>query len=263
MNVQSINIEHVTKHKFSSNLCDGLCHTKVLPYLSVVQAVEGSYDIQLDNNKTYNTGDGGFFIAPSNVHQRITHNVDRLSKNMVCRWVFIKIKINGFYSFDDKYSFPTILPQHAKAEMNEIFDRLFNVNNAFDEYVCYYQIIRLLSRVAYEKEQPLPLYIENALIYIKQHYKERFLLEDIAREIHLSPSYLFAVFKRQMGVSPICFLNNYRLSLAADLLQGSTKSIKEIASEVGIQDSVYFNKMFKKHYQMSPTEYRSYITKAE
>ena len=263
MDIAKIHIEYAHKSGFSSATCNGSCHTKVLPYLSVVQAVEGSYDIQLDNGKTYNTGNGGFFIAPANVQQRIVHNVSPTSKKMVCRWIFIKIKINDIYSFDEKFSFPTILPENLKAEMNAVFDRLFCSDNSFDEYVCYYQIIKLLSLVANEKEQQLPLYIEKALHYIKENYREKISVEDIAAQAQLSSSHLFAVFKKQFGVSPISFLNSYRMSIATEQLQGTTKSINQISSEVGIDDSIYFNKMFKKHYQMSPTENRNcYMTKA-
>ena len=263
MDIAKIHIEYAHKSGVSSATCNGSCHTKVLPYLSVVQAVEGSYDIQLDNGKTYNTGNGGFFIAPANVQQRIVHNVSPTSKKMVCRWIFIKIKINDIYSFDEKFRFPTILPEKIKSEMNAVFDKLFCSDNAFDEYICYYKIVKLLSLVANEKEQRLPPYIEEALHYIKDNYREKISVEDIAAQVQLSSSHLFAVFKKEMGVSPISFLNSYRMSIAAEQLQGTTKSINQIASEVGIDDSIYFNKMFKKHYQMSPTEYRNcYITKA-
>ena len=264
MQIKKIGIEYASKSGFSSTTCNSMCHTKVLPYLSIVQAVEGSYDIQLDNRATFNTGNGGFFIAPSNVQQRIVHNTDRASKKMICRWVFIKIKINDIYSLDEKFSFPTILPQNIKSEMNAVFDRLFCADNTFDEYICYYEIIKLLSLVANEKEKILPAYMEQALCYIKDNYSKKISIEDIAKQAHLSSSHLFAVFKKQMGVSPISFLNNYRMSIAAEQLQGTTKSINQIASEVGIDDSIYFSKIFKKYYQMPPTEYRNcYITKAE
>lgn len=258
MDIEKINIDYVHKSGFSSTAHDGICHTKVLPYLSVVQAVEGSYDIQLDNGDTYNTGVGGFFIAPSNVQQRIGHNADSSTKNMVCRWVFIKVRINGVCDFDDRFSFPEILPEEIKSELNDVFDRLFETDNGFDEYVCYHQIIKLLSVVAVEKEQSLPPYLEDVLRFIKENYRDKLSVEDIARMAHLSPSYLHAVFRKRMGVSPISYLNNYRLSIAADLLQGTEESIAKIAENVGIPDSVYFNKAFKKHYQMSPTQYRNF-----
>lgn len=256
MHIEKINIEYAHKSGFSSTLCDGIRHTKVLPYLSIVQAVEGSYDIRLDNGTTYNTGNGGFFIAPSNVQQCIVHNSDSSSKKMVCRWVFMKIKINDIYNFDEKFSFPIILPKNIKSEMNTVFDRLFCADNTFDEYICYHKIIKLLFSVSNETNQQLPQHIEQAMYYIKNNYNKKISVEDIAKESCLSASHLFAVFKQQLGISPISYLNNYRISIAAELLQGTTKSINQISTEVGINDPIYFSMIFKKHYQMSPSKYR-------
>ena len=256
MQIEKVHIEYAGKGSFSSARFNGACHTKVLPYLSVVQAVEGSYDIQLDNGTTYNTGSSGFFIAPANVQQCIVHNEDPVSKKMNCRWVFLKIKINDIYNYDENFSFPTVLPPDRKSEMHAVFDRLFGSENAFDEYICYYEIVKLLSLVAVEKEEAFPFYIDQTLRYIKNNYNRKISVADLARQAHLSSSHLFAAFKKQMSVSPICFLNNYRMSVAAERLQGTGKAVNQIAAEVGIDDPIYFNKMFKKHYQMSPSKYR-------
>ncbi len=256
MHIEKVHIEYARKSGFSSTQCDGVQHIKVLPFLSVVQAVEGSYDIQLDNGTTHNTGNGGFFIAPSNAQQRIVHNTDRSSKKMICRWIFIKIKINDIYDFDGKFRFPTILPQSIKSEMNALFDELFCADNTFDEYVCYYKIIKLLFSVSNEREQPLPQYIEQSLSYIKNNYSKKISVKDIAKETCLSSSHLFAVFRKELGVPPIFYLNKYRISIAAELLRETTKSIKQISAEVGIDDPIYFSAMFKKQYQRSPNKYR-------
>ena len=257
MRIETVTISNASKNGFSSTTFHDICHKKVLPYLSVVQAVEGSYDIQLDNGATYNTGSGGFFVAPANAFQCIVHKADPATGHLTCRWAFLRIKLNDVYYFDEKFAFPTVLPHEIKGEMNAVFDALFATEDAFQESVCYHKIAQLLSRVATEKAQPLPAYMEQALQYLKDNYREKLTVEDIARKAHLSASRLHAVFKREMGVSPICFLNNYRLSVAAQLLQATTKSVQQIAAEVGIPDGIYFNKLFKKHYQMSPSQYRS------
>ena len=256
MQIKKIDIIYTSKGSFSSNTCNGMCHKKILPYLSIVQAIEGSYDIQLDNGITYNTGNSGFFIAPSNVVQNIVHNTDSTSKKINCRWIFIKIRVNDIYNFDEKFSFPTILPENLKSEMSMLFDKLFCSTNPFDEYIYYYQIIKLLFGVANEREHLLPPHIEQALRYIKDNYNKKMSIESIAKHANLSASYLFATFKKQMGVSPISFLNNYRLSVAAEQLQETSKSISQISSDIGIDDSIYFNKIFKKHFYMPPSKYR-------
>ena len=262
MNIKKIDIEYATKNGFHSNKTDGIRHTKILPYLSVVQAVEGNYDIQLGNDKVHNTKNSGFFIAPSNIQQIITHHEDKKSRTMHCRWVFLKIKINNVYIFDYLHQFPAIIPEPFKTQMNHIFDKLFSTNNKFSEYVCYYEIAELLSLIAEEKEYRLPLFLDDAITYIKNNYREKITIEEISAKCNISASYLFSAFKKYIGVSPISYLNQYRLSIAAEELLDTSKNICEISQNVGIYDSIYFNKIFKKQYQMSPTEYRKqYIVK--
>lgn len=256
MEVKKIILDYAIKNGFNSNMYDGTQHTKVLPYLSVVQAVKGNYDIQLGKSEVYNTADKGFFVAPSNVQQVILHHAEKSGENMICRWVFLKIKINDNYIFDDLYHLPIILPEPVKSQMNLVFDRLFASNDIFSEYICYYEIVKLLSLVAEKKECPLPVFLDHALTYIAENYQQKITIQDIAKTVNISEPYLFSAFKKRMGISPISYLNNYRLSIAAELLLNTTKNITEIAAYVGIGDSIYFNKLFKKYYQMSPTQYR-------
>lgn len=256
MNIKKIDLEYTAISGFSSLTSDGIRHTKVLPYLSVVQAIEGNYDIGLGSSEMYNTGIGGFFIAPSGIQQTIIHNADKISGRMTCRWIFLKVKINDTYYLDDIYRFPVIIPDCIKNEMNVIFNRLFKADTTADKYICYYQIIKLLLSVNSDKECTLPSYIAKAVRYIENHYMEKITVRDIADCVNLSASHFFSVFKKQMGISPIAYLNNYRLSLAAELLLTSDATISEISNSAGISDPVYFNKMFRNTYQMSPTEYR-------
>ncbi|MBR5134276.1 MAG: helix-turn-helix transcriptional regulator [Clostridia bacterium] len=249
-------IEFAVTNGFSSLFSDGVRHVKVLPYLSVVQSVEGCYDIALGRDALQSTGEGGFFVAPANVQQTIVHNADRASGRMTCRWIFLKVVVNGVYDLDEVYAFPTVLPCDVQVEMNAVFDVLFDTDDIAQKYICYYQIVRLLLSVATEKAHPLPSHIGDAMTFIRRHYTEKITVDDLAERANLSASHFFAVFKKQTGMSPIAYLNNYRLSLAVELLLDTDATVAEVAASVGIYDAVYFNKLFKKNYQLSPTEYR-------
>lgn len=256
MEIEKIQLEYVFKSGFTSSLLDKQCDIKVLPYLSVAQAVEGSYAIRLSGGETHHTGAKGFFIAPSDIQQTITHQADEHSGIIVCRWIFLKVKINGIYDWDSYYDFPVIIPESVKEEMNLLFNRLFAADNIFDEYVCYYEIVRLLSCLATRRERHVSQHLNNSLTYIKEHYREKLTVQSIARAVNLSSSHLFAIFKKETHISPIAYLNNYRLSVAADLLLRTDKTITEIADLVGVGDSIYFNKMFRKYYYLPPSKYR-------
>ena len=256
MTVKSIQIEYSNKNGFTSSSIDGVRHTKALPYVSIVQAVEGNYGISLDNGKSFNTEDCGFFIAPSDVLQTITHNTDKHTKKIVCRWVFLKILINGQYSFDELYDFPVIIPQPYKKEMHALFDRLFSTDDPFEETVCYYEIVRLLHLLSRKSNRKNSQHIEKAIAYVKKNYKDKITVQDIASHIGLSASHLHSVFRKDLNTSPINYLNKYRLSIAAEELLKTDRLVNDVAYSVGINDSVYFNKLFKKTYQASPTQYR-------
>lgn len=256
MELRTIHLECVKTGSLSSDSADGICHVKTLPYLSVVQAVVGNYDIRLGSGKTENTGNRGFFIAPADIQQTITHRADPASGHMECRWVFLKITLNDHIAFESLYDLPVILPETESSTMHKLFDRLFLTNDAFERYACCYEIAAILSRVSRKKEKPTASILDATISYIKQHYKEKLSIDTLAATANLSPSHLFSVFKKETGTTPITYINRYRLSLAEEMLLNTDMRISEISSLVGISDQVYFNKLFRKAYQMSPLRFR-------
>lgn len=256
MDIQSVELKLFQKQDM--HLCgqDGLHHAKVLPRLSLVQAVEGNYDIALDTALPQTTGEGGFFIAPSGVQQNIVHRQNAQTGQMRCRWIFIDVMLNNAYRLDFVYAFPTVLPPSLQPQMNALFDRLFAAEHVCDEYACYYEIVKLLLSTATEKQGRSHRALQEVLTYITNHLAENIRIEDLAQQAHMSSSNLYAVFKKQFGVSPIAYINNARLSLAAEHLLSSDDSIASVAAKVGFGDPFYFSKLFHRAYSMSPRRYR-------
>ena len=256
MKIERIDIKYTRENSLTTKI-DGLCHTKILPRLSLVQATEGSYTVQLGNQKPQSTGCGGFFIAPSGTQQTITHSVDPESKKMSGRWIFIDAVINKAYRPDFLYDFPTVVPDEQAKKLNALFDSLFSADTIFDRYSCYYQILKiLLEELATPKNTRIHSSMQSALEHIQKNFAEEIRIEDLAKCAHRSPSNLFAVFKKEFGISPITYVNQYRLSMAAEYLLRKDASVSEIATMTGFHDALYFSKMFHKMYQVSPREYR-------
>lgn len=258
MNVRSVHIGLARKGflRFSEEAdFEGICHVKTLPYLSVVQAVEGEYEIALGNSRRLHTGSGGFFVAPSDVLQTIVHHVDPQSKRIYCRWVFLKVMLNDEIPMDRIFNFPVVIPSERAGEMNGIFERLFSTDDPFEEYSCYYAVASLLNQMATPAVK-LTDKLSAALDYIKENYRDRLDVLQLSQQVKLSPSRFHALFKEKLGMSPIGFLNNYRLSKAAQLLLDTSESVSDIAMSVGISDTVYFCRIFKRAYQVSPGRYR-------
>lgn len=258
MDIEKLQIKYMLNNSHKKDSTSPLVrHQKILPYLSIVQSVKGSYSIKIGNRPTECTGSGGFFIAPANTLQVIDHNLDPESKTMENRWLFIDIVINGKYRPDFIYDFPTLVPKETQTEMNSLFDELFENDDIFDKYSICYRIMKLLISLGTPKISIHCKDLQNVISYIVQNYSATITMEDLADIAHMSQSNLHAVFKKQFAISPISYINHYRITLAAEELLQTDKQIGDIAKAVGIPDQLYFSKLFKKIYSVSPREYRN------
>ncbi|UPK46117.1 response regulator [Paenibacillus pabuli] len=78
----------------------------------------------------------------------------------------------------------------------------------------------------------------------------------IADKVYLHPVYLSKIYKAETGEGLGDYMIRMRMERALYLLKNTNKKIYEITSELGYQNPQYFSKMFKKHYGMTPNEYR-------
>lgn len=256
MDIQKADIKLFELGSLNSRECENVEHIKVLPWLSVVQAKEGNYDIALDNQSRKNTGDGGFFIAPAGVQQDITHHVHSKSGVMRARWLFIDAIINETISPDFFYDFPTILPTEYCDELNSIFDTLFSTEDIFEKYACCYRVLKILVKIGQPKLHKSNEPMVSVFDYIRKNYMKEIRVEDMAKYLNMSESNFYAVFKKHFGLPPIAYINKFRISVAEEKLKKTDDTIAKIASSVGISDPIYFNKLFHRDYQVSPKEYR-------
>ena len=98
--------------------------------------------------------------------------------------------------------------------------------------------------------------IAGIIKYIKLHYASKIYLTDISNEVHLQPSYISGLFKRQTGITITEYITLYRISQAKRLLHEKDSKISEIAYETGFYDVHHFSRAFKKYEGVSPGEYR-------
>ena len=98
--------------------------------------------------------------------------------------------------------------------------------------------------------------IEEVRQYIDQHINEELVVEKLAQMAYISQNHLTRSFKKRCGMTVIDYITEHRLTLAESMLRNSNKSVTMIADEVGYFDYVYFSKLFKRHYGMTPREYR-------
>lgn len=110
--------------------------------------------------------------------------------------------------------------------------------------------------VATKREEKSSSMVEKAKEYIAGHYHKDMSLDDVSREVNISPYYFSKIFKEETGENFIEYLTNVRMERAKELLQGTEYSIKEICSMSGYSDPNYFSRSFKKNVGVTPTEYK-------
>ena len=98
--------------------------------------------------------------------------------------------------------------------------------------------------------------VAQVVAFIHAHYAESISREDMASHIGVSARHLTRCFHQEMGLSPITYLNRYRVKQAKQLLDAGNQSITEIATTVGFSSSNYFTDAFRRETGISPRDYQ-------
>lgn len=98
--------------------------------------------------------------------------------------------------------------------------------------------------------------IQSICSYINLNLADDLSLNQLAEKSHLSTSYFSRLFKKKVGVNLSSYILTRRIAMAQKLLLTTDKKIYEIGEAIGINDPVYFSRIFKKETGQKPKEYR-------
>lgn len=98
--------------------------------------------------------------------------------------------------------------------------------------------------------------LQKGIAFISSNYRKKITLKDIEKVSAISKTHLKRLFSKNLGKSPIQFLNKVRIAAASADLMHSSKPISRIAIECGFQTISSFNRQFRKQTGLSPREWR-------
>ena len=98
--------------------------------------------------------------------------------------------------------------------------------------------------------------VARACKYIQENFRRELSLDDVSKEVNVSPYYFSKLFKEEIGENFIDYLTALRIGNAKELLRRPVLSVREAGLQSGYADPNYFSRIFKKHTGMTPREYR-------
>ncbi len=98
--------------------------------------------------------------------------------------------------------------------------------------------------------------ISPALAYINSNYNKCISLDTLADITGYSKSRFSHIFSETIGTTPKKYQNDIRMKISREMLTSTKYTIGDVAESCGFSDPLYFSRVFKKTYGISPTEYR-------
>jgi two-component system response regulator YesN len=115
---------------------------------------------------------------------------------------------------------------------------------------------RLMDTMKGARSQPTTKAISQIKAYIAEHFNDQINLQELADIVAMNKSYMCTMFKQETEMTIWSFIVAERMKEARNRLMQTNDRIYEIANHVGYEDVNYFSQLFKKHYGMSPNDYK-------
>ena len=99
--------------------------------------------------------------------------------------------------------------------------------------------------------------VKAAITYIEDNFTKPLSLDEISKNVGISKYHLARLFKECTNRTMVEFLVICRVEFAQTLLRSTELPIKEVAFSAGFENAPYFSKVFRRHTNHTPMEYRA------
>ena len=97
--------------------------------------------------------------------------------------------------------------------------------------------------------------IRQAQQFISSHIREKLSVPLVARQVDVSPSYLTALFHKNLQISPGEYIRRIKLQESKQMIRENNLNFTEIAAELQYSTVHHFSRQFKEKFGITPTEY--------
>ena len=220
-------------------------------------------DVVCEINGNLNTFKSGtlYLLTPFDFHRTVNQRKDSSIS-------FINISFSGdavdSALTDDLSSLIYIKDAKEHKPITDIFKVFTELGENIDSEVKKYLLSALLVLVK-EKGECIPSetrltgrteFNRKVFEYLAKNFASQITLSDVAAEMHLAPAYFSSLFTKNVGCTFISYLTYFRLNYSKQLLKYTDKSVTQICYDCGFSSFSHFLREFKKHYGITPGQYR-------
>lgn len=193
---------------------------------------------------------------PHNINSIFPVNYEKLIENTLLK--NIANTENGFAIYADNGKVDTIFREFISA----LTRQEYSIENACSVQCYMILFLMEIAKCTAKNSTGNLSYIKQALIFIKQNFRTKLSLDDVAKKVGLHKVYLATQFKNHTGKTVVETINSLRVSKCLQLLRDSNLSVSDIARHVGFSYA-QMSYEFKKLLRLSPSEYRKYYINDE
>lgn len=186
-------------------------------------------------------------------------------------WTYIWVELTGD-NLEAMFRQCGFTKDNFRKTLNEFdcyVELLKSMKDSFDESdvqqirTCAYLILIISKCIEDEREGIADLKLirkrrqmRDILTYMNNNFNLPLTNEDIAEENGISVRALTALFTETLQMTPVQYMNAYRVAVACERFQITNMSVAEVAKWSGFGDVKYFSRVFRKEKGMSPQEYK-------
>lgn len=269
---------HHTKGRFAAESTTGYLHYEV--EMSLIYFIRGIGEIKIEGKKYTIEDNDLILLKPSELyhctvkdgtyHERLVlyFNGDLLGNFKESGKVFLEAFYNRPDGFENKIPAKIVKGNNIDLEIMELL-KVVKDNSDVSKIVSVCKTVEILAKIravilgnaekrsAQTVEDPL---ISKVIGYINQNFSKDISLEEVAKEFFVDKYYISHLFKEKVGATLWNYVIFRRLTAFNDLIRANT-SIEEACFRVGFQNYSNFFRLYKKHMQMTPTEFKKSIKK--
>lgn len=168
---------------------------------------------------------------------------------------FSEMYVKFVFSNIVKDIYEEINPGDVKILSKKI-DKLYRCRKIEEVLTITEQVVCEMERFVQEKNQGFRDEVMQVKQYIHHHYAENLNIENLAKQVYLSPGYLSAVFKEETGVNLNRYVRDIRMKKSRELLENTNMKISQVAKEVGFSNNSYFCRSFREYFGSTPESCR-------